>query len=99
MFVHPSGAEKPLRETIDELRKYHGDKQGKKFRVWADQVLATDTTPGTWIVKLDKWEQSGKAPKSHASSIDSKPMLNTVFLLAGDERRGCTTTVKFTAKV
>lgn len=60
VFIHPSGAEKSLRDTIDELGKYHGDKQGKKFRVWVDQVLATDTTPGTWIVKLDKWEQSGK---------------------------------------
>ncbi|CAG7907952.1 unnamed protein product [Brassica rapa] len=74
VFVHPSGAEKSLVDTIDELRKHHGDKQGKKFRVWVDQVLATETAPGTWMVKLDKWEQSG------------------------DERIGCTTTVKFTAK-
>ncbi|KAG2309134.1 hypothetical protein Bca4012_081945 [Brassica carinata] len=74
VFVHSSGAEKSLIDTIDELRKYHGDKQGKKFRVWVDQVLVTDTAPGTWMVKLGKWEQSG------------------------DERIGCTTTVKFTAK-
>ncbi|XP_010532383.1 PREDICTED: probable sucrose-phosphatase 2 [Tarenaya hassleriana] len=74
IFVHPSGAEKSLTDTIDELRKYHGDKQGKKFRVWVDQVLATDTTPGTWVGKLDKWEQ------------------------CGDERKGCTTTVKFSSK-
>ncbi|KAL1220901.1 putative sucrose-phosphatase 1 [Cardamine amara subsp. amara] len=74
VFVHPSGAEKSLRDTIDELGKYNGDKKGKKFRVWTDQVLATDTTPGTWIVKLDKWEQTG------------------------DERKCCTTTVKFTLK-
>ncbi|KAJ4907038.1 putative sucrose-phosphatase 2 [Raphanus sativus] len=74
VFVHPSGAEKSLVDTIDELRKYHGDKQGKKFRVWVDQVLATETNHGTWNVKFDKWEQSG------------------------DEHRGCTTTVKFTAK-
>ncbi|KAG7600201.1 Sucrose-phosphatase-like N-terminal [Arabidopsis suecica] len=74
VFVHPSGAEKSLRDTIDELGKYYGDMKGKKFRVWTDQVLATDTTPGTWIVKLDKWEQ------------------------IGDERKCCTTTVKFTSK-
>ena len=66
VFVHPSGAEKSLVDTIDELRKYHGDKQGKKFRVWVDQVLATESAHGTWIVKLDKWEQSGN---SLASSI------------------------------
>lgn len=66
VFVHPSGAEKSLVDTIDELRKYHGDEQGKKFRVWVDQVLATETTHGTWIVKFDKWEQSGN---SLASSI------------------------------
>ena len=61
VFVHPSGAEKSLVDTIGELRKHHGDKQGKKFRVWVDQVLATETAPGTWMVKLDKWEQSGKS--------------------------------------
>ena len=61
VFVHPSGAEKSLVDTIDELRKYHGDKQGKKFRVWVDQVLATESAHGTWIVKLDKWEQSGNS--------------------------------------
>lgn len=59
VFVHPSGAEKSLRDTIDELGKYHGDKRDHKFRVWTDQVFATDNTPGTWIVKLDKWEQTG----------------------------------------
>ncbi|CAL9218518.1 unnamed protein product [Arabidopsis halleri] len=75
VFVHPSGGEKSLRDTIDELGKYYGDMTGKKFRVWTDQVLATDTTPGTWIVKLDKWEQTGR-----------------------DERKCCTTTVKFTSK-
>ncbi|CAN6928818.1 unnamed protein product [Brassica oleracea] len=37
-------------------------------------VLATETTHGTWIVKLDKWEQTG------------------------NERKCCTTTVKFTSK-
>ncbi|CAF2056671.1 probable sucrose-phosphatase 1 [Brassica napus] len=74
VFVHPSGAEKSLRGTIDELGKYHGDKKDKKFRVWTDQVLATETTHGTWIVKLDKWEQTG------------------------NERKCCTTTVKFTSK-
>ncbi|CAN6807546.1 unnamed protein product [Brassica oleracea] len=64
VFVHPSGAEKSLVDTIDELRKYHGDKQGKKFRVWVDQVLATERS----------WDMDN------------------------DERRGCTTAVKFTAK-
>ncbi|KAL0791707.1 hypothetical protein Bca101_007953 [Brassica carinata] len=58
VFVHPSGAEKSLIDTIDELGKYHGDKKDKKFRVWTDQVLARETTHGTWMVKLDKWEQT-----------------------------------------
>ncbi|WZZ59693.1 hypothetical protein YC2023_059800 [Brassica napus] len=59
VFVHPYGAEKSLRDTIDELGKNHGDKKDKKFRIWTDQVLATDATPRTWIVKLNKWEQTG----------------------------------------
>lgn len=60
VFFHPSGAEKSLRDTIDEMRKYHGDKKGKRFWVCVDQVLVIDTTPGKWIVEFDKWEQCGK---------------------------------------
>jgi len=60
VLFHPSGAEKSLRDTIDELKKCYGDKRGKKFWVWVDQVLVTDTIPGKWIVKFDKWEQCGK---------------------------------------
>ncbi|CAF2044288.1 unnamed protein product [Brassica rapa] len=59
VFVHPYGAEKSLRDTIDELGKNHGDKKDKKFPIWTDQVLATEATPRTWIVKLNKWEQTG----------------------------------------
>ncbi|XP_020880989.1 probable sucrose-phosphatase 3b isoform X2 [Arabidopsis lyrata subsp. lyrata] len=57
VHFHPSGAEKSLSDTIDELKKCYGDKRGKKFWVWVDQILITDTIPGKWIVKFDKWEQ------------------------------------------
>lgn len=60
VFFHPSGEEKSLREAIDELRKYNGDRSGKKFWVWVDQVLVIDNISGKCIVKFDKWEQCGK---------------------------------------
>nr|VDD00955.1 unnamed protein product [Brassica oleracea] len=69
VFVHPSGAEKSLIDTIDELGKYHGDKKDKKFRVWTDQVLARETTHGTWMVKLDKWEQTGNERKCCTTTV------------------------------
>ncbi|CAN8288300.1 unnamed protein product [Cochlearia groenlandica] len=76
VFVHPSGSEKSLRDTIDEVRKYHGDKRGKKFRVWTDQVLATETISGTWIVKLDKWEQTGDERRCCKTTIKFTTKVN-----------------------
>ncbi|CAA7019219.1 unnamed protein product [Microthlaspi erraticum] len=70
VFLHPSGEEKCLRDTIDELRKHHGDKKGKKFWVWLDQVLLIDTTPGKWIVKFDKWEQCEDERKCCTTTVE-----------------------------
>ncbi|XP_024013522.1 probable sucrose-phosphatase 3b [Eutrema salsugineum] len=70
VFLHPSGAEKSLRDTIDEMRKYHGDKKGKKFCVWVDQVLVIDTIPGKWIVNFDKWEQCGDERKCCTTTLE-----------------------------
>ncbi|CAA7048494.1 unnamed protein product [Microthlaspi erraticum] len=80
VFVHPSGAEKSLRDTIDEIGKYHGDKRDKKFRVWTDQVFATDTTPGTWIVKLNKWEQTGSEKKCCTTTVKFTSKENEGFV-------------------
>nr|VDD61005.1 unnamed protein product [Brassica oleracea] len=66
-----------LKNHSEALLTSLGSTMGTKrqeVRVWTDQVLATETTHGTWIVKLDKWEQTG------------------------NERKCCTTTVKFTSK-
>ncbi|CAB4286980.1 unnamed protein product [Prunus armeniaca] len=59
-FVHPSGVEQSLPECINGLRSSYGDKQGKQFRVWVDEVLATQVGSDTWLVKFDKWELSGE---------------------------------------
>ncbi|KAK4380675.1 hypothetical protein RND71_002537 [Anisodus tanguticus] len=40
-FVHPSGVEKSLEECVNTLKKCHGHKKGKQFRIWVDQVLPT----------------------------------------------------------
>ncbi|GFP94932.1 sucrose-phosphatase 2 [Phtheirospermum japonicum] len=59
-FVHPSGTEQPLHACVSSLRTCWGDKQGKQFRVWVDQVLPTQVGSDTWLVKFKKWEQSGE---------------------------------------
>ncbi|CAN2060408.1 unnamed protein product [Malus fusca] len=59
-FVHPSGVEHSLSDSINALRNCYGDKQGKQFRVWVDGVLATHVGSNTWLVKFDKWELSGE---------------------------------------
>lgn len=61
-YVHPSGFEKPLHDCVDALRQCYGDKQGKHYRVWVDQVFSTQVSSDIWIVRFKKWEISGKRP-------------------------------------
>ncbi|KAL0344864.1 UNVERIFIED_CONTAM: Sucrose-phosphatase 2 [Sesamum radiatum] len=58
-FVHPSGIEKLLRDCVNSLKTCYGDKQGKEFRVWVDQVLPAQVGSDSWLVMFKKWEQSG----------------------------------------
>ncbi|KAL2534517.1 putative sucrose-phosphatase 2 [Abeliophyllum distichum] len=59
-FVHPSGIEQPLCDCVNSLRTCYGDKQGKQFRIWVDQVLPAQIDSHSWLVKFKKWEQSGE---------------------------------------
>ncbi|KAA8528351.1 hypothetical protein F0562_035706 [Nyssa sinensis] len=60
VFIHPSGVVQPLSDCINALRRSYGDKQGKQFRVWVDQVLPEQIGSDTWLVKFNKWELSGE---------------------------------------
>ena len=59
-FVHPSGVEKSLEECVNTLKKCHGDKKGKQYRIWVDQVLPTRVGSDSWLVSFKKWELCGK---------------------------------------
>lgn len=59
-FVHPSGIEKLLRDCVNSLKTCYGDKQGKQFWVWVDQVLPAQVGSDSWLVIFKKWEQSGE---------------------------------------
>lgn len=72
-LVHPSGVEKPLHDCVNELRQCYGDKQGKQFRVWVDQVLPAQIGSDTWLVKFKKWEQSGEIHFLTSYSFFSPP--------------------------
>lgn len=58
-YVHPTGNEQSLHNCINALRGCYGDKQGKHYRVWVDQVLPTQIDSKTWLVKFDMWVLSG----------------------------------------
>ncbi|KAK6147362.1 hypothetical protein DH2020_018274 [Rehmannia glutinosa] len=58
-FVHPSGIEQQLHDCVSSLRTCYGDKQGKQFRVWVDQILIEQIGSDSWLAKFKKWEQSG----------------------------------------
>ena len=60
ILVHPSGSERSLQDSINGLRNFYGDKQGKQFRIWVDRVLPTKIASDTWLVKFNKWELSGE---------------------------------------
>ncbi|XP_059296144.1 sucrose-phosphatase 2 [Lycium ferocissimum] len=59
-FVHPSGVEKSLQECVTSFRTCHGDKQGKQYRIWVDQVLPAQVGSDSWLVSFKKWELSGE---------------------------------------
>uniref|UniRef100_M1BX62 Sucrose-phosphatase 1 n=1 Tax=Solanum tuberosum TaxID=4113 RepID=M1BX62_SOLTU len=59
-FVHPSGVEKSLEECVNTFRKCHGDKKGKQYRIWVDQVLPTQVGSDSWLVSFKKWELCGE---------------------------------------
>ncbi|GAU20915.1 hypothetical protein TSUD_24780 [Trifolium subterraneum] len=69
IFVHPSGADHNIKEYINIWEKVYGDKQGKQFRTWVDNVLATQISSDTWLVKFDKWELHGE--ERHGCVISS----------------------------
>ncbi|CAI0402373.1 unnamed protein product [Linum tenue] len=57
-LVHPSGAELSLSDALNKIRSCYGDKQGKQFRFWVDQVSSIPIGSNTWLTKFYKWEQS-----------------------------------------
>ncbi|KAI4364032.1 hypothetical protein MLD38_020176 [Melastoma candidum] len=63
-FVHPSGIEQPLHDSISAIRRIYGDKQGKQFRVWVDSVLPIQISSHTWVVRFKKWESCGEERQS-----------------------------------
>ncbi|KAI3447381.1 hypothetical protein Pfo_004046 [Paulownia fortunei] len=60
IFVHPSGIEQSLHDSVNSLKTCYGDKQGKQFWVWVDQVLPAQIGSDSWLVRFEKWEQSGE---------------------------------------
>ncbi|XP_059649315.1 sucrose-phosphatase 2-like isoform X2 [Cornus florida] len=82
IFVHPSGVEQPLHRFIDAMERSYGDKQGKQYFVWVDRVSSAQISPDIWLVKFDKWEQSGE---------EQRCCLTTVLLsLKGEVQNGFT---------
>lgn len=59
ILIHPSGSAHNTREYLNTFRKVYGDKKGKQYRIWVDDVVATQLAPGVWLVKFDKWELCG----------------------------------------
>ncbi|GJW45921.1 sucrose-phosphatase 2-like protein [Tanacetum coccineum] len=59
-YVSPFGVELPLHDVIGKLKDSYGDKKGKQYRVWVDQVFSSQIDSDTWLVKFKKFEQTGE---------------------------------------
>ncbi|KAM7472670.1 hypothetical protein LguiA_010853 [Lonicera macranthoides] len=79
IFVHPSGVEHHLHQSIDAMGRFYGDKQGKEFRVWVDRLSSAQIGSDTWLVKFHKWELAGD---------DQHCCVTTVLLLSSMETNG-----------
>ncbi|CAH9068329.1 unnamed protein product [Cuscuta epithymum] len=69
IFVHPSGVEKSLEDCIDSLRASYGDKRGKHFRIWVDQVIPMQVGSDSWLVRFKRWEISGEERQCRLTTI------------------------------
>lgn len=95
VYIHPSGADHNLNEYINILRKEYGKKQGKQFRIWLDNVLATQISSDIWLVKFDKWELHGMSLLYFLLFMFISFLLfyiSRTCQLADEERHGCVVT-------
>lgn len=59
-YISPLGIELSLNDVIGKLKDSYGDKKGKQYRVWVDQVFSSQLDSDTWLVKFKKFEQTGE---------------------------------------
>lgn len=59
-YINPFGVEQSLHDVIGKLKNCYGDKKGKQYQVWVDQVFPAQIDLNTWVVKFKKLEQTGK---------------------------------------
>ncbi|KAI3748323.1 hypothetical protein L6452_11321 [Arctium lappa] len=59
-YINPFGVEQSLHDIIGSIKNCSGDKKGKQYRVWVDQVFPVQIDSDTWFVKFKKSEQTGE---------------------------------------
>lgn len=69
IFIHPSGVEKSLQDCINSLGTCYGDKQGKQFRIWVDQVIPVQVGSDSWLVRFKRWELSGEERECRLTTV------------------------------
>ncbi|KVI09429.1 HAD-like domain-containing protein [Cynara cardunculus var. scolymus] len=88
-YINPFGVEQSLHDIIGTLKDCSGDKKGKQYRVWVDQVFPVQIDSDTWLVKFKKLEQTGVSSFTHFAI--------SIFLCEGQQC--CFTTAILSSKV
>lgn len=94
--------ERSLHASVDVLNSCYGDKQGRKFRVWVDRLVASQIGSSSWMVRFDHWEMEGLCLSyyTYRCTSSSFTWASVFFLLfAGVMRHCCNTNILLNIKV
>ncbi len=67
-IVGPGGSLTPRDRLLDGLRRSHGSRAGKKFRIWIENYQGRPIGEGLWLITYEEWQEDEKERSGRLSS-------------------------------